>query len=282
MMARDRYLRHGKWSAPGDHCPAIEALPDDLHSLLTAVRGLFVHCDYLELYDLTPEDVAEVSRETLSVSERLSQILSKDASSLALERHPRDRTPGTCRDYALMLCSFAREKNIPARVRCGFARYFVRGFFHDHWICEYWNEDTARWCLADAQLDAETRQHLGVEFETDALPEWEFLTSDKAWNLWKSGQVIGAEFGHGAADGAWFLVVNLARDLLALQMREVSDWDGWRDAATGLRKRQPVDLDVCDAMADLIAQVDTQHDALDQLPAMIQEGLGPFWMSASP
>jgi hypothetical protein len=41
----------------------------------------------------------------------------------------------------------------PARARCGFGRYFKAGWYEDHWICEYWNDEQGRWIMVDAQLD---------------------------------------------------------------------------------------------------------------------------------
>ncbi len=279
MSVVDRYLGHGEWTDPGEHRAAVAALGDDLPSLLEAVRGLLVHGDYLDLYDLSAAEFSGHSRDTMSVAARLTQILSRDASPLSNARPPAGRAVATCRDYALLLCAFLREKGIAARVRCGFARYFAQGRFEDHWVCEYWNEAADRWHFADAQLDAETRRHLGIDFDTSALPDGWFLTSDKAWQLWRSGMHIGGDFGHGAVDGAWFLAVNLARDLLALHMREVSGWDGWRNAPPELRKRHPGRLEPLDAIADHIVQVDMRPGALADLPEALQPDLKPFWLA---
>ncbi|WP_456781864.1 transglutaminase domain-containing protein [Bradyrhizobium sp. USDA 3315] len=38
----------------------------------------------------------------------------------------------TCRDFSLMLCSVLRHHGVPARIRCGFGRYFAPHPFHDH------------------------------------------------------------------------------------------------------------------------------------------------------
>lgn len=280
MATLEQYTRHGIWSDPGDHRAAVATLPDDLPSLIEAVRGLFVHTDYLHLYDVSAEEFPDLSRETKSLSMRLSQILSLDDAPLSQARPPRLRAVGTCRDYALMLCGFLREKGVPARVRCGFARYFIEGYHQDHWVCEYWYADLARWSLADAQLDEVTCSELGIDFDTSALPEGRFLTSDEAWKAWYSGLMIGAAFGHGADDGAWFLVVNLARDLFSLHKQEVTEWDGWRAAAREMRKRMPEDVEVYDGIADLIASIDKHDEALDRLPEATRQALRPFWVTS--
>jgi len=171
------YINHGVLTSPGKHASAIEALPDDIEPLLEAVRGLFVHVDFLAIYGLNEIEFSRQPRTTLPVSKRLDQIFEKSDEPLGMVRSIDTRELGTCRDYALMTCAMLRQKQIPARVRCGFARYFSPARYEDHWICEYWHTAEQRWARADAQLDSEHRRHLGIVFKTSDLPEGEFLTA---------------------------------------------------------------------------------------------------------
>ena len=41
---------------------------------------------------------------------------------------------------------------------------------------------------------------------------------------------IRKRFGHGQTKGLWFMKVDLIRDFYALNNRETSAWDRWRDA----------------------------------------------------
>lgn len=157
------YLPPHPWAAnrpPGRHAPALDALPDDVGTLAEVVRGLLIHGSWLHLYGLVPDDMPVRSRETLPVAQRLDALLAGSTGPLWQERPPRLRAVATCRDYALMLCAFLRQKGVPARVRCGFAQYFKADHHEDHWVCEYWDGDETRWAVADAQLDAEHRAHL--------------------------------------------------------------------------------------------------------------------------
>jgi Transglutaminase-like superfamily len=129
------FQAHGALSDPGRHAPKIDALPDDVGALADVVRGLLVRGGWLHLYGLTPREPA-LPRETLPVARRLDTILSREDGSLSRSRPAARRAPATCRDFALMLCAFLRQKSIPARVRCGFAPYFERGRNEDHWVCE--------------------------------------------------------------------------------------------------------------------------------------------------
>jgi hypothetical protein len=160
----------------------------------------------------------------LPVAERMALVEAAGGCDLPPDR----RTPGTCRDFALMVCSILRERGLVARVRCGFATYLSGGPFEDHWICEYWRQDERRWARVDAQLDQLQREHLRIDFEPTDLPAGAFLNAGEAWLRWRSGESADNAFGQGAMRGAWFLRVNLMRDLLALHKRETSDWDAWR------------------------------------------------------
>ncbi|MEX0808527.1 MAG: transglutaminase domain-containing protein [Dongiaceae bacterium] len=267
------YRRHGVLSDPGAHAARIAALPDDVPTLVDIVRGLLIHGDWLDLYGLTEADFPGTTRDTLPLAARLDAILAHDNTPIGQSRPPALRSVATCRDYALMLTAFLRCKHTPARVRCGFAAYFENGRLEDHWICEYWRADEARWAIADAQLDAEHRAHLSIDFDTADLPAGSFFTAAAAWRQYRQGKIAAEKFGHGTAAGAWFLYVNIARDYLALHKQETSLWDRWRDAPA---ERHALDADALrrgDALAVQIAAIE------ENKPAVVLSGAPqPFWL----
>ena len=217
-------------SDPGDQAAALSALPTELAGLLQALQGLLLHVDELRLYGLSPCRASGLSRETLPVAERLRRIRESNPAALTVRRPLPERAAATCRDFALLLTACLREQGRAARVRCGFADYFAPGRYEDHWVCEYWDETEGRWRLADAQLDAEHRAHFGIEFDPAQLPDGVFLNAGQAWQAWRQSGVDAACFGHGSAAGASMLLINLARDRLALAKQETSAWDDWRAA----------------------------------------------------
>ena len=228
-MDENFYLRHGALSDPGPRAAAFDGLPGDVADLCAVVQGILLH-DYTGglFYGMPPDDFARQSRVTLPVEERLGAILARDAATLTQARPAFERCVGTCRDFALMLTAMLRHKGTPARVRCGFARYFGAGF-EDHWVCEYWLAEEGRWALADPQLDAAHRTHFAIGFDPADMPRAQFLL---AWQVWAAieDSADAGDFGHGDYKGLWIVEVNLARDLLALAKQERSDWDGWRDS----------------------------------------------------
>jgi hypothetical protein len=231
------YRAHGPLTEPGEHAGAFAGLPADLPAHCRFVQGIVLHADWASAYGVTD---AGLSRETLPVAERMK---------LAKNILPANKTPGTCRDFALMLCSILRQRGTPARVRCGFATYFTANPFEDHWVCEYWRSGDRRWALADAQLDELQRRHLNIDFDTADLPSGKFLNAGQAWSMWRAGKADAMAFGHGEARGAWFLRVNLMRDQLALQKREISDWDAWRSLSDRDKVLSAEALAECDQIA---------------------------------
>lgn len=225
------YSRHGPLTDPGEHAGAFADLPDDVDGLCRVVQGILLHDHSGGLYYGAPPDAfAQQSRATLPVRERLAAILARDDAPLRVFRSPFERSVGTCRDFALMLCAMRRHKGHPARVHCGFAGYFGGDGFEDHWVCETWHAGEQRWILADAQIDAEHRDRLAIGFDPADMPRDRFLCAWEAWRAVHEHGIDAARFGHGSATGLWFIEVNLARDLLALAGQETSDWDSWREA----------------------------------------------------
>lgn len=251
------YARHGELTDPKGHRAALDELPSDVAALCRTIQGVLIHDHFgHHLYGPPPAAFRRASRETLSVSRRLDAILAADDRPIDVARQPFARSVGTCRDFALMLCAVLRQRAIPARVRCGFARYFDPPNYEDHWICEYWLEAEQRWAMADAQLDEPQRSHLSIDFDTADIPTDRFIHAWQAWRICRSGTADPSRFGHGANTGAWFLRVNLARDLLSLRKQEVSAWDDWRATPVGDRMLDADATSRCDEMAEVARAAD--------------------------
>lgn len=271
------YRRHGALGDPGRHADALHNLDSRAGTLAAIVQGLLIHGDWLELYGLGDADFPDASRTTLPVAQRLDAILAVNASLLTTTRTPTQRSVGTCRDDALMLCALLRTNSVPARVRCGFATYFEPGKFEDHWVCEYWHDARERWALADAQLDEAHCRVLGIGFDTNDLPDGAFVNAGQAWTLFRSSAAKGSDFGHGDATGAWFLRVNLERDLRALQKQETSNWDSWREAPSATRMVDDDGAVRCDEITAAIANVDEDFVRFEEQAAALCESDRPFW-----
>lgn len=228
-----RWQSYSRMSDPGSGALHFDRLPSDVGALCRIVQGVLIHSDWIAAYGANEAEFRAVSRETLPLAVRLAQIRDVDASTLTAERAPGKRAVGTCRDYALMLCGMLRQQNVAARVRCGFAAYFKKPW-EDHWICEYWRD--GGWRRADAQLDRVIAPRLDIAFDLADLPADMFITAGEAWRRCRAGEADPATFGHGeTASGLWFVRVNVMRDHYAVNDRETSEWDTWRQASAACR-----------------------------------------------
>ncbi|HEY4040931.1 MAG TPA: transglutaminase domain-containing protein [Rhodopila sp.] len=230
----DGWIGHTAMSDPADHAPSLADLPADIGALNRVIQGVLVHSDWLHEYGLDEKLLHAESRQTLPVARRLTDIFERDAQPLHIPRSPDRRAIGTCRDFALMLCSMLRCKGVPSRVRCGFASYFHDGW-EDHWVCEYWSRSAREWRLSDPQIDAIQREKCHIGFDPTDIPRQTFLTADQAWLECRAGRSDPGRFGHGQMTGTWFLKVNLIRDHYVINNREISLWDTWRCAPSSIR-----------------------------------------------
>jgi hypothetical protein len=229
-----QWTDHSRMSDPAGHAAAIVTLPSDIGALNGIVQGVLIHTDWLAAYGLDGADSHTTSRVTLPVADRLDGIFEKDARHLIIQRLPGKRAVGTCRDFALMLCSFLRSKGIPSRVRCGFAAYFSNPW-EDHWVCEYWDGQAQRWRLSDPQIDGLLKERCQIEFDPTDVPREAFVTAGQAWLDCRGARTDPEQFGQGKITGWWFIKVNVLRDHYVLNARETSAWDGWRAAPLAKR-----------------------------------------------
>lgn len=202
-----------------------------VEQVVRTVQGLVV-------YDLFAESLyrAELSAHQLrSVHERdAGQLLhlarQVDPLPLTQSRDPGDRIGGRCNTYSLLTVALLRAAGVPARARCGFATYFIAGWYEDHWVAEYWNPAEERWLLIDAQLDDVWRTVLGVD---EAVPVHvgpdQFLTAGHAWKAWRQGDLDADRCGLTSLPehGAFWIANNLRLDFAALNKVEMLPWDLW-------------------------------------------------------
>jgi hypothetical protein len=244
----DRWVAHTRMSDPGIHAASIAELPCEVGALNQVVQGLLIHVDWLGAYGVAADQARAHTRATLPLADRLAEIVDADARPLPVPRMPQQRSPVTCRDFALMTTSFLRCKGVPARLRCGFASYLGPGF-EDHWVCEYWHDPSGAWRLSDPQIDEVMSARLAIEFDPANVPRTSFLTAGEAWLDRRAGRSDPRRFGHGEANGVWFLRLNVLRDHFALNGAETSAWDDWRAAPPAKRVVSSVGMDLADRLA---------------------------------
>jgi hypothetical protein len=245
------YVAHSVFSDPGD-LSKLEGVPSDPAQLALIVRNLLIHREEASLFGFTLPDNRKNEAETRYVSAILSIITERDGRPLTVARTPGKRFAGTCRDFALLLCSLLRSTGTPARIRCGFASYFIEGLHEDHWVAEYWSPERG-WTLIDAQLPApELMEVLNIPFDPMDVPRDQFLVAGDAWRACRAGQADPDKFGLSFINlsGMDFVQSNVVRDLAALNKVEVLPWDGWDLAERFHKDLHDAEIKLLDTVAE--------------------------------
>lgn len=253
-------------SDPGERARLLDALARDPAELVAAVSGLVLHRLFVAPLGITPPPESADDVECRSMSRILERIVARDPRPLDVARPPERRFIGICRDYALLACAALRHHGIPARVRVGFATYFVAGFHEDHVVCEY--HAAGRWRLLDPQLSERVRAHFRITFDPTDVPHDAFLVGGDVWLRVRRGAIDAQACGVSFAGikGAWLVAANVVRDLAALNKREMLQWDYW-GIAREFRPGAPVPEALAarlDAVAGLTADPAPDWQALRQ------------------
>jgi len=222
----DFYRRPGIFTDLEGMGASLRDLPNDVPGLSRVVQGLLIHRMWAPAYGASVSG-REWEEGLHGADAMLTRILELDRAPLIVGRSPSKRLVVCCRHFAVLLCALLRRQGVPARARCGFAGYFERARFLDHWVCEYWLQGRERWALVDAQLDEMQTAVLKIDFDVADVPREQFWTAGQAWQRCRSGSAHPRNFGIADMWGLWFIRGNLRRELAALNKIEVLPWDIW-------------------------------------------------------
>jgi Transglutaminase-like superfamily len=265
-MDFDRYRRPTGMSDPGRHAALFGGLPHDPVRLAKIVQGLLIHQHIAPAYGVTLGRDRQAQSHLRRVEQILDEIVTRDGRSLSVSREAGERQVGVCRHFTLLHVAMLRAHGIGARARCGFAAYFEKGRYLDHWVTEYWDEEDKHWVLFDAQIDDRQRELFGVGFDPADVPRDQFVVAGDAWSLCRSGRTDPDAFGILDMHGLWFIAGDVIRDVAALNNREMLPWDIW-----GAMRRQDSELDL--PFFDHLAIVSSTPDAhRDELDALYRDG----------
>ncbi len=233
-MASARELEY--YSAPNaitdlTKCPpeALAGLPDKPVDLMKVVRGCVVDPTTMtEIYKLPIPSGRENEAQIRTAADMIERIRRLDPSPITQPRAPEQRFLGTCRNYATLACALLRHTGTPARVRAGFAGYFVPGKWMDHWIVEYWHPSDERWVRVDPELDDDWLAKRAPGMTSERLAGQMYSSGGEMWLSCRRGEIDpdscnmgGVNWGIGEVRGSVHL------DLAALNKDEVLPWDVW-------------------------------------------------------
>lgn len=250
------WLENGPFTDPRDEAGRLRRLlaraGEGPAGLAAAVRSVMVHVHWREAYGLG-DDAARAYAETnlRDLRATLRRLGEREAAAgqdpggaapLPLEH----RLIGNCRHHSVLFAALLRAAGVPARARCGFARYFDEGKWIDHWVVERW--EGGRWVIGDAQLDRVMKEATGVTFDPMDLPDGAFISGGDAWLACRGGDDPG-RYGILEFWGWDFVKANLVKDVAALVGHELLPWDEWGVATEAHATLGPAQLAELDALA---------------------------------
>lgn len=224
----DYYAVPDRMTTIGPAADLLVGLPADLTGLVSVVQGQLIHIFWAARYGRTLSENERAMVQVRPLAEKLARIAEANPAPLIQPRAVGERQVGNCRDFSLFLCGLLRAQSVPARARCGFATYFLPQHYEDHWVCEVWHTQAARWVMVDAQLDTLQQQVLAVDFDTFDVPPDHFIDAGRAYQMCRAGLADPEDFGIADMHGIDFIQGNVVRDFLALNKVEILPWDwGW-------------------------------------------------------
>jgi excinuclease ABC subunit A len=251
------YSENSLITDPGSYANFLDDLPKNLSELCYTIQGLLIHFSSLEASKMNRMDD---DNRLFLVRNIIKAIDELDNSSFNNRRVINNRVVCTAREYALLLCSTMRHRNIPARLRAGFASYTGEpGFFSDHWICEFWDCNKEEWIKADAMLFNESQG----ELSSKVTPE-QFVESGRAWQLVRNKKIDENVFGYEVKRGLAFIRSNMLRDFAALNKVELLPWS----VLWGYKSKQEFrqdDYAKLDMLADLIVNNEQSWDQIQKI-----------------
>jgi hypothetical protein len=249
-MKNTRELEY--YSAPSPmtdltQCPseALAGLPDAPVDLMKVVRGCVVDPSTLtQIYELPIPSGRDDERQIRTAAEMIERIRHLDPSPIIESRPPQRRFLGTCRNYATLTCALFRHTGTPARVRVGFAGYFVPNTWVDHWIIEYWRASDERWVRVDPELDDDWLAKRAPNTTSERLAQHMYLSGGETWQRCRRGDLDpdrcnmgGDNWGIGEVRGSVLF------DLAALNKAEVLPWDSWGRMEAAYKGETDADYD---------------------------------------
>lgn len=241
------YLQQTAYTAIRDkYAPLYADLPRSIPELCRLIGCQLIHPSRMKDFaeSLPPGRRCE-DDVYVTASEIIGGLMRRNLAGLVFERTPAQRLVLSCRHHAVLLASMLRAQGVPARVRVGFCTYASApnsALHTDHWICEAWNAEEARWMFADPDMNR-------ADF-----PREEFELAGEVWRKSRKRKIDPKLYGAGNRTGIALIRANLIHDfdcllgneemyqegppLLRLKAREIGDralnlLDEMAEATTG-------------------------------------------------
>ncbi len=241
----------------------VSNIPKNIKTIVSYVQNILLHQHWAEAYGVELSDKRKEEPFIRRFEDKLIFLRNVGYNHISDKKQNENKIIGICRDFTIAAVALCREAGIPARARCGFASYFEKGKYIDHWVLEYWNEDKNRWVMVDAQLDYVQMEALKIDFDPLDISEEYFITGPRAWMMCREGLIEPELFGIFKWWGYDYLRCNLILDANSLLKSVMQPWDMWEGyKSMPIEKWTDKDYDVMDCLSKLSINVDNNFNDL--------------------
>ena len=172
--------------------------PGGVGALVGVVQGLLVHADWAAACGSTRQLSARRRGGRCRSPSGSTTCFARNPRPLAARRPPGLRSPGTCRDFALLLAAFLRAPGESRRGCAAGSPHTSAPGGRTTGSASIGTRRPASGGLADAQADAKLRARSGTDFDPADVPRGHFLLAGEAWRGCRLGEADPEAFGHGS------------------------------------------------------------------------------------
>jgi hypothetical protein len=213
----DFYKKYSVYTDPGNYVYLYDDLPESLTELCDLLKCQLIHPIEVEPYrNVIPPNRYYEDPKFPTVEEILAGLLKSDSNGFTCNRKVENRLVVTCRYHSILLASILKNRDIPVRLRYGFATYLSKNkdFHITHVICEVWNDKENRWMYVDPDRKM-------IDF-----PREEFELGGDAWIQFQNGKSDEPEkYGAGRLWGHFNILDMLCHDLISILGQELLYWE---------------------------------------------------------
>ena len=241
----------------------VAGIENNIKVIVEYVQNILMHQYWSEAYGVKVTEQRKREPFIRSFEDKLIFLSKLGYTHVSDKKANENKMMGICRDFSIVSAALCREAGIPARARCGFANYFEKGKYIDHWVLEYWNENKKQWVMVDAQLDIIQQKALKLPFDPLNVSEEYFITGPKAWLMCREGVIDQSLFGIFKWWGYDYLRCNLILDVNSLLKLPMQPWDMWEGyKSKPIEEWTEKDYGIMDNLSRLALNVDNDFDAL--------------------
>ncbi len=250
------YTVQSDFSAPGQYAYLYKNLPEDIDELCATIKKQLIHP--VELGDLKNKLPKERHYEDPiypTVEKILEGLLKYDERGLIADRKREDRLIIACYHHCLLLASILRERQIPVRIRVGFARYYEAKYKvrFGHAICEVWDDSKGKWIWVDPD-----RQFVDLKHDRFELP-------GQSWKKLRQNKLKTKMYRGGFSEGEYSVVHMLVQDIVTVVKTETQYWNEpvfMHNVFSDINELENGKLLVLDRFAKML---ETPDDSLNQI-----------------